>query len=211
MTEAASEGVVSHRAALTHERVMAASIAAQSRPLPSIWWKILALLAALAIAIWLGHLNAFYLVQAMPFNWMFRLGPYMPIIVPAMLCLAAVLIVEAAFQWIARRAYLKAFDRVAIPRGIDATYEILPEGLKLSTSRITIFPKWEVIDTVEEVGDGWAISADHLTFFIPHDSFPGPETEREFMRALIAPLGELARSRSPFAVAFAEAGTSHSA
>lgn len=209
MSKPARHETVTHRARLTHDRVMAASIAAHSRPLPSVWWKVLALFVALAAAISIGHTTAFSLVQMLPFEWMFTVGPWVPTVVPALFCLAAVLFVDSLFQWNVGRAYLKNFDRIGIPREIDATYDILPEGLRLTTPRVTIFPKWGTIDTIEDVGDGWAISADHQTFFLPRDSFGGVEDERRFLRALVAHLGDLARSRSPFAIAFAEADVPH--
>lgn len=196
---------VSHRALLSHDRVMAAAIAAKARSMPSRWWYYLALILALSLAIWLGHFAAFMVIQRLPFDWMFAIGRYVPVVVPALVGLCAVIVVDAIFQRLAQRAYLRNFDRLDIPRTIEATFEILPAGLRVTTPRITILPKWATIDTVERVDDGWVISADQLTFLAPHGSFAGPEDERRFVRALVAPLGDAARKRSPMAVAFAEA------
>ena len=59
------------------------------------------------------------------------------------------------------------------------------------------------MDTVEWVGTGWALSADHLTFLLPRDSFADRDAERAFVAALLEKLTPEARERSPKAVGFA--------
>jgi len=191
-----------HTALLKHDEVMKASMASRSRAI-SVHWLMLMLGAGLIAAVELGHLFAFWFVQQLPFEVMFAIGPSLPTVVPALFALIVVILVGSIQNWAVRRAYLKNFTRLEIPTEIEATFEILPEGLKLSTDRITIFPKWAAVDTVEWVGTGWALSADHLTFLLPRDSFADRDAERAFLAALLEHLTPEARERSPKAVAFA--------
>ena len=100
------------------------------------------------------------------------------------------------------RAYLRNFTRLAIPLEIEALYEILPEGLRLTTDRIVIFQRWHAIDTVERVKQGWVISADQLTFLLPGESFTDEASERALIAAVLERLSEPALERSGAASAF---------
>lgn len=196
------DAALSHRALLKHDEVMRASMAARSRAI-SVSWLLAVLVVGLLLAIEGGHRVAFSLVQQLPFELMFTIGPSLPTVVPALLALLVVVLVGSLQNWAVRRAYLKAFTRLAIPTEIEAAFEILPEGLRVSTDRITIFPKWHAVDTVEWAGTGWALSADQLTFLLPRASFGDRDAERAFLAALLERLGPEARSRSAKAVAFA--------
>ena len=191
-----------HRALLKHDEVMKASMATRSRAISANWLALM-LAAGLIAAIELGHLFAFWSVQRLPFEVMFAIGPSLPTVIPALFALIVVLLVGSVQNWAVRRAYLKNFARLDIPTEIDAVFEILPEGLKLSTERITIFPKWTAVDTVELADNGWVLSADHLTFLLPRDSFADRDEERAFLAALLEHLTPKARERSPKAVVFA--------
>jgi hypothetical protein len=191
-----------HRATLSHRRVMAAAMAARSRPIP-VHWLSAALFVGLIAAVWLGHLVTFWGVQQLPFEWMFAIGSYLPTLIPALLAYLVVALVASAQDRVIRRGYLANFGRLGIPEEIEARFEVLPEGLRLTTDRITIFPRWEAVDTVERGGDGWVLSADHLTFLIPHDSFADDAAARAFVAAIVEHLPEAARERSADAVTFA--------
>lgn len=191
-----------HRALLKHDEVMKASMATRSRAISANWLALM-LAAGLIAAIELGHLFAFWSVQRLPFEVMFAIGPSLPTVIPALFALIVVLLVGSVQNWAVRRAYLKNFARLDIPTEIDAVFEILPEGLKLSTERITIFPKWTAVDTVELAHNGWVLSADHLTFLLPRASFADRDEERAFLAALLEHLTPKARERSPKAVVFA--------
>jgi hypothetical protein len=195
---------LSQRVRLSHERVMAASIAARSRPVPSYGWYLLWLLAVLALILWGGDLLVFWFVQQLPFEWMFAIGPYLPLIVPTLLLVIGVVVVSIFYNRMVRRSYLRHMKRLGVPLEIDAVYEILPEGLRLTTERIEIFPKWHAIDTISRVADGWVVSADQLTFLIPSHSFTEQAEERNLIGELVSHLAPEARARSEPAVAFAE-------
>ncbi len=189
-----------HRALLKHDEVMKASMAARSRSI-SVNWLFGILVVGLLLAVEAGHRFAFWFVQQLPFETMFAIGTSLPTVIPAIFAFLVVVLVGAIQNWAVRRAYLKNFTRLAIPTEIEATFEILPEGLRLSTERITIFPKWHAVDTVEQADGGWVLSADHLTFLVPRESFADKEAERVFLAALVEKLTEPARARSPAAVA----------
>ena len=192
-----------HRALIKHDEVMKASMAARSRAISANW---LALILALGLifAIEWGHLFAFWFVQRLPFEVMFAIGTTLPTVIPALFALFVVVLVGSLQNWAVRRAYLKNFIRLGIPTEIEATFEILPEGLRLSTERIAIFPKWHAVDTVEWAATGWVLSADQLTFLLPRESFADQEAERSFISAVLERLTPEARERSPKAVRFAE-------
>ena len=196
------DAAIAHRALLKHDEVMKASMAARSRTV-SVWWVALLLAVGLILAIELGHSFAFWFVQRLPFEAMFAIGPSLPTTIPALFALVAVILVGIAQNWAVRRAYLKNFQRLSIPTEIEATFEILPEGLRLSTDRISIFPKWRAVDTIESGDTGWVLSADQLTFLIPRESFANRDAERAFIAALVDRLMPEARERSPAAVKFA--------
>jgi hypothetical protein len=193
-----------HRAMLKHDEVMKASMAARSRAI-SVNWLLLILCVGLILAVELGHLFAFRFAQQLPFETMFAIGTSLPTVIPALFALIVVILVGSLQNWAVRRAYLKNFDRLAIPTEIDATFEILPDGLRLSTDRITIFPKWKAVDTIEWTGTGWVLSADHLTFLLPRESFADRDSERAFVAALLERMTPGARDRSARAVEFAAA------
>ena len=196
------EAAPAHRALLKHDEVMKASMAARSRAI-SVNWLLVMLGIGLVLAVEAGHWFAFWSVQQLPFDMMFALGASLPTVIPALFALIVVIFVGSIQNWAVRRAYLRNFTRLAIPTEIEATFEILPEGLRLSTDRITIFPKWHAVDTVEQGDSGWVISADHLTFLIPHAGFSDKDAERAFLAALLERLTEESRMRSPAVVAFA--------
>ena len=198
---------IEHRATLSHRRVIAAAMAARSRTIP-VYWLTAALFVGLLAAVWLGHLVAFRAVQQLPFEWMFAIGTYMPTLIPALLAYLVVALVASVQNRAISRAYLANFTRLGIPQEIEARFEVLPEGLRLTTERITVFPRWSAVDTVERGTDGWVLSADHLTFLLPHDSFADEATARAFVAAIVEHLTEAARERSADAVAFARGDAS---
>jgi hypothetical protein len=196
------DAVPAHRALLKHDEVMKASMRARSRAI-SVNWLFVMLGVGLILAVEFGHRFAFWLVQQLPFELMFAIGASLPTVIPALFALVVVIFVGSIQTWAVRRAYLKNFTRLAIPTEIEATLEILPEGLRLSTDRITILPRWHAVDTVEWAGTGWVVSADHLTFLIPRASFADSDAERTFLAALLDRLTPEARQRSQRAAAFA--------
>ncbi len=196
-----SEPVV-HRAVLKHRQVLAAAMAARSRPM-SLHWLVAGLFAGLLVAVWAGGLVTFWFVQWLPFEWMFALGPYLPTLVTALFAYLVVVLVSWVQNRAVARAYLRNFTRLGIPLEVEALYEVLPEGLRLTTERITIVPRWQSIDTVEHVKQGWVISADQLTFLLPRDSFADQAAERALLGAILERLSEPARERSRAAVEFA--------
>ena len=197
------DAALAHRALLKHNDVMKASMASRSRP-TSVTWIGLLLGVGLFLAIELGHRFAFWLVQQLPFDAMFAIGTSLPTVIPALFALIAVIFVGAIQNWAIRRAYLRNFPKLGIPAEIDAEFEILPDGLRLTTDRITIFPKWQAIDRVERLDLGWVLSADQLTFLIPRASFADEAAEGTFIAALVDKLSPEARQRSPAAAALAD-------
>jgi hypothetical protein len=197
--------LLSQRVRLSHTRVMAASIAARSRPVPSYGWYLVALLAVMALTLRAGDMLVFWFVQQLPFEWMFAIGTYLPVVLPTLLLVFGVVVVSIFYDRLVRKSYLRQMRRLDIPLEIDALYEIVPEGLRLITERIEIFPKWHAVDTVSQVADGWVVSADQLTVLIPSESFADLAEERRFMEELLAHVPSETRTRSAQAVAFAEA------
>ena len=201
------DAVPTHRALLRHDEVMKASMAARSRAISANWLLVM-LAVGLILAVEAGHWFAFWSAQQLPFRLMFAIGPSLPTVIPALFALIVVIFVGSIQNWAVRRAYLKNFTRLAIPTEIEATFEILPDGLRLSTDRITIFPRWHAVDTVEWAGTGWVVSADHLTFLVPRASFADRDAERAFLSALLDSLTPEARERSQRASAFAAGSAS---
>lgn len=185
-------------------------MAARSRTIP-VYWISAALFIGLLAAVWLGHLVTFWAVQQLPFEWMFAIGTYLPELIPALLAYWVVALVASVQDRVIARGYLANFTKLGIPQEIEARFEVLPEGLRLTTERITIFPRWAAVDTVERGADGWVLSADHLTFLIPHDSFADEAAARAFVAAIVEHLTEGARERSADAVAFASGNASEPA
>lgn len=196
-----SEPIV-HRAVLKHRQVLAAAMAARSRPL-SLYWLVAGLIVGLLLAVEAGHLVAFWLVQQLSFGWMFALGPYLPTFVAALFAYLVVVMVSWVQNRAIGRAYLRNFTRLGIPLEVDALYEVLPDGLRLTTDRSTIFQRWHSIDTVERVPQGWVVSADQLTFLLPGESFTDEAAERAVIAAILEKLSEPALERSRAAAAFA--------
>ena len=195
---------IEHRAVLRHEEVMQAAMASRSRPV-SVAWLLMLLVVGLIVALEAGHRTAFWFVQQLPFSVMFAIGTWLPTTIPALFAFVVVVLVGSIQNRAIHRSYLRNFTALGIPREIDALFEILPEGLRVSTERLTIFPRWQAIDMVERGKLGWVLSADQLTFLITHRSFSDDDAERAFIAALVAHLSSPARDRSPDAVALARA------
>ena len=191
-----------HRAVLKHRQVLAAALAARSRPL-SLYWLVAGLIVGLLLAVEAGHLVAFWLVQQLSFGWMFALGPYLPTFVAALFAYLVVVMVSWVQNRAIGRAYLRNFTQLGIPLEVDALYEVLPDGLRLTTDRSTIIQRWHSIDTVERVPQGWVVSADQLTFLLPRESFTDEAVERAVIAAILEKLSEPALERSRAAAAFA--------
>lgn len=191
---------IQHRAVLRHDEVIQASMASRSRPV-SVTWVFVLLFAGLVAAVEASSWVAFWFVQQLPFSVMFAIGTWIPTIVTVLFAFLVSVLAGSIQTWAVRRSYLRNFAALGIPREIDALFEILPEGLRLSTERLTLFPTWQSIDRVERHELGWALSADHLTYLVPHESFADGEAERAFVAAIVEHLSSEARGRSPEAVA----------
>ena len=181
---------------------MQASMASRSRRV-SVTWVFVLLFVGLIVAVEAGHRVAFWFVQQLPFPVMFAIGTWIPTIVTALFALVASVFAGSIQNRAVRRSYLRSFAALGIPKESDALFEILPEGLRLSTERLTLFPKWPAIDTVERHALGWVLSADQLTYLVPHASFTDENAERAFVAAIVEHLSPEARDRSPDAVAVA--------
>ena len=182
---------------LEHDRVIAAAIAARGRRQLSGWWLYPLLFTANLIGVWQGGLASFYLVQYLPFDAMYRFGGTITLVVPALLCMALSILALALFEAINRRIFLKSMAGAGAPMELDAIYEIRPEGLKLVSDRIEIFPRWPAVDTVTRVGKDWVLQAEQLTFFVPGNSFADGDDERDFLHELRSRLSPHALERSP--------------
>lgn len=191
------------RVTLSHDEVISAAMASQARRQLSVGWYFAGVVLALFAASWLSGPLAFMLVQQLPISWMFAIGVYLPTILMALLGLAGIGLVSWAYSRAARRKLLREFTRLGIPLEREGVYEILTEGLRLTTDRIEIFPRWEAIDTIERVESGWALSAEQLTFLIPTASFADEREQRAFVGQILARMSETARARSSAAVQFA--------
>lgn len=195
---------IQHRALLRHDEVMQASMASRSRSV-SVTWLFVLLFVGLIVAVEAGYLASFWLVQQLPFPVMFAIGTWIPTTVTALFAFCVSVFAGSIQAWAVRRSYLRNFASLGIPTETDALFEILPEGLRLSTERLTLFPKWQSIDTVERHEFGWVLSADQLTYLVPLDSFADGDAERAFVAAIVAHLSSAARDRSADAVALAGA------
>lgn len=189
---------------LKHREVMAAAIASSSRAKGGGIWFTLFLFAALYVALWLGGFLTFWGVQQLPFAVMFAIGPWLPDIVTAVLCLVAVKLALDFEQRRAGRAYLKRLAAIGSPLERPGTYEVTPEALVLTTERMVLAPRWHAIDTLERGADGWVLSADQLHFLIPFAAFPEEDAQRPLLAAITARMTPEARARSREAVEFAE-------
>jgi hypothetical protein len=193
---------IQHRAVLRHDEVIQASMASRSRTV-SVTWVLVLLFVGLVVAVEASHRVAFWFVQQLPFSAMFTIGAWIPTIVTALFAFVASVLAGSIQTWAVRRSYLRNFAALGIPKESDALFEILPEGLRLSTERLTLFPKWQSIDTVERHELGWVLSADQLTYLVPHESFADGDAERAFVAAIVEHLSSEARDRSPDALAIA--------
>ncbi len=182
---------------LSHERIIAAAMAAKGRRRLSGYWLYALFLAASLIGVWQGHLAAFYLAQYLPFAAMARFGGAIAVLVPALLCMALSIIALAVFEGMAQRMFLRDMARAGVPMERDVSYEIHPEGLKLLSDRIDIFPRWAAIDQVDRIAGDWVLQTDQLTLLIPGDSFADEGQERDFITDLRGHLPEATIERSP--------------
>lgn len=160
-------------------------------------------LCLLMLAIWLGHLASFYLVQRLPFSLMFMFGPCLPVFIPALFCVVALFIGNQLEQARSAKSYLKHLARIGSPLERDGTYEITDEALVLTTERMVLAPRWNAIDTIERGEVGWVVSADQLHFLIPYDAFASADAQRPLLSAITSRLTPEARARSREAVDFA--------
>ena len=192
---------------LSHRKVMGAAMASRGRRRLSSYWLYLLFFIAIAIAVWQGYIAAFLLAQRLSFDWMFAIGTWLPILMPALLGMALCILALALYEGLSQRRYLRSMRDAGVPMDRDVVYEIHPEGLKLVSDRIVIFPMWDAIDFVEKIGDDWVLQAEQLTFLIPGDSFADEAAEREFLTALAGHLSAETLSRSddisPFTVSTA--------
>lgn len=193
---------------LRHAEVIEAALASRSRGQGNPLVGSAILFALLVAAIWLGHLSAFFLVQRLPFGAMFMLGPYLPLLLPALLCLFAVGIALNIQQRLGERSYLQHLTAIGAPLERDGSYEVTPDALVLHTERLVLAPRWAAIDTVEKGRKGWVVSADQLHFLIPFEAFPDDDAQRPLLAAITARLTPEARARSREAVEFAETAPS---
>lgn len=196
---------------LRHAEVIEAALASRSRGQGHPLLGSAILFALLVAAIWLGHLSTFFLVQRLPFEAMFMIGPYLPILLPALLCLFAVGVALRAQQRLAERSYLQHLAAIGAPLERDGSYEVTPDALVLHTERVVLAPRWAAIDTVEKGRKGWVVSADQLHFLIPFEAFPDDEAQRPLLAAITARMTPEARARSREAVEFAETAPSPAA
>jgi hypothetical protein len=191
------------RVLLKHREVLEAALNSRSRATGGGFWFSLILFGLLCLAIWAGHLLAFWLVQQLPFPVMFAAGPYVPVVVPAFLALVAVKLALDIEQARVARSYLAGLAAAGAPLEREGWYEVTAEALVLTTERMTLAPAWHAIDRVERGAKGWVLSGDQLHFLIPFADFATPEAERDLLAAITARMTAEARARSRDAVEFA--------
>ncbi|MGX7952254.1 hypothetical protein ACWPM1_06760 [Tsuneonella sp. HG249] len=192
------------RVILRHAEVMASAMGSTSRYRGGGAWFSYGLLLLLVLAVWIGHLAAFWLAQQLPFPAMFALGPWLPTVLPAILCLIAVKLAIDFEQRRANRAYLARLAAIDSPVEHEGTYEVTPDALVLTTERMVLAPRWHAINRLERGEHGWVLSADQLHFLVPFAAFLSPEEQRRLLASITERLTPDARSRSREAVEFAQ-------
>lgn len=189
---------------LKHAEVMASAFASRSRARGGGIWFSLVLFLLLGLAIWLGHLTSFWLVQQLPVAAMMALAPWLPVFIPAYFCLVAAKAALDIEQHRVTRAYLSSLAATGAPLERQGVYEVTDDALVLTTERMVLAPRWHAIDTLERGKHGWVISADQLHFLIPFADFPDSDAQRPLLAAIAARMTSEARARSRDAVEFAE-------
>jgi hypothetical protein len=194
---------LSLRVTLSHARVTAAAGELVRRSWPSSFWYWVCLALALYGAIELGYILAFMLVQLLPFPVMFAIGTMLPDILPVLLALMAVMVANVLYDRAVWRAIARKLRRDGVPDSMEVLYEVLEDGLRLTSARTEVLYRGGAIGEVAKVKDGWVVASDTGAMFVPSAGFDDMDAERAFVTALLALLSREARARSADAVRFA--------
>ncbi|MBD3729960.1 MAG: hypothetical protein IE933_09660 [Sphingomonadales bacterium] len=190
-----SEYPVVH-ATLGHEQVVAASAEARERLVPSPRFYLVLVGIFFAVAIYGGLALAFLLVQLVPMDLAVFIGPPLTIIVPLVLAVLGLQWANRLYNRSHRKMLAEAMRGYKVPDEIEGTYEILPEGLRLVTARGLFQPAWCSIGEVVPVSDGWVVTSDLGSYFLPGIAFAGAEQEAQFLAGLLAHMTPEAVRRS---------------
>lgn len=191
------------RTTLTHHGVNAAVGDVLQREWPSPGWYWAALGVVLFIAIQLGQVLAFLLVQRLPHAVMFTIGPYLPAAITAVVALMFIAILNGVHERAIQRATTRMLKKLDVPDAVEAVFEVLEDGLQVDTGRAVLLYRWNSIGDVVRIADGWVVRGDTNAMFIPSAGFADVSAERDFIGAILPRLGDAACGRSDAARDFA--------
>ena len=183
-------------ARMTHRRMMAASMRAHAARNTSTFWLLCSVVAVLLAAIWLSGPIAFLLVQSLPAEWMFTLGPALPSLVMWVLGLSGTALVLLFHVKRQRARVERHFAALRIPLEFDVTHSVLPEGFRATSDRMHVLATWQSVTALNRHGKDWVLQADQLTFVIPAEALEGDQRSA-FLCALASYLTPAALARSP--------------
>lgn len=183
-------------ARMTHRRMMAASMRAHAARNTSTLWLLCSVVVVLLAAIWLSGPIAFLLVQSLPAEWMFTLGPALPTLVMWVLGLGATALLLLFYLKRQSARVERQFAALGIPLEFDVTHRVLPEGFRATSDRMDILASWQSVTAVNRHGNDWVLRADQLTFVIPGEVLEGDQRSA-FLYALGSYLTPSALARSP--------------
>lgn len=101
------------------------------------------------------------------------------------------------------KKFLAGVKARGTPETIAFDYAIGPDGLEVSSDRISHRLAWHAIQEVMRAPDHWLLQVDTITIIMPRRAFADEEVERRFLRAILERITPQARERSGEAVAFA--------
>ena len=194
-----------YRTTLTNQGVTAAVGDVLRREWPSPYWYWGALAVVLFVAIQLGQILAFLLVQRLPHAGMFTIGPYFPAAITAFVVLLSIAILNAVHERAIQRGTIRMLNRLDVPDKVEAVFEVLEDGLQVDTGRAVLIYRWKAIGDVVRIADGWVVRSDANAMFIPSAGFADGAAERDFIAAILPRLSDAARERSGAAREFASA------
>ena len=198
MTEPAAVDVT-----LTADEVSRAAAEVHAPAQSMHWLYLVAVTIGFVTAYHVGPILSFMLSQYLPMSTMVAAHPILSLVLSLTIMLFFIKWSNAGYMRLAQRRQRRELADRGMPSELPVRYEVLVDGLRLTTARSEHLIRWHSISELAQVSAGWFVVSDIVGYFVPRIAFADAEVEKAFAAALLARMDEAARARSTAARDFA--------
>ena len=90
----------------------------------------------------------------------------------------------------------RSWDARGVPPQLGVTFRIDEDAFRVLSARVDLIARWPAVTELYRSPDGWLITSDISSLYVPLSAFATPEDERTFVRQVLERMPPQARERS---------------